>query len=256
MIPRVPFDQWQARLQASLDSSPGPLWKVLVVREADSTQDAARRMNARAGDVIVAWRQTSGRGRLGRAWEDTGEDGVAMTLVVARDRPERLAIASAVATTAGLTKFCEAHGLVAGIKWPNDILINGRKVAGILIEQVDDCAFVGIGINVHQLRWPEALASRAISFQQLGVEIDRLAVMSEVMLAVQSTFSKSDAWVTAQFLERDVLRGSIAAFRCGEREVRGTVRRLDPMHGLAVFTESEGEVWLPAATTSVLHGQS
>lgn len=161
--------------------------RVFVLRETDSTQDAARRMNAQAGDVVVAWRQTAGRGRLGRKWADTAEDGIAMTLLLPREeeRPQRLVMAAAVGTARAAEFFLKQP---VHIKWPNDILVNGRKLAGILIEQVDSLALMGIGLNVSQKQWEAELADRAVSLAQLGCEVDRLDVLSALLPALDCAF--------------------------------------------------------------------
>lgn len=256
--PAIPITQWALDLQQALQAAPGPLRRVMAVGEVDSTQDEARRANARPGQVIVAWRQTSGRGRLGRAWEDTGEDGIAMTMVVQRDRPERLAIAGAVGVCLGLERLCGERAKVM-IKWPNDIMAGApgvavhRKLSGILIEQVDDHALIGVGVNVRQTAasWPEAIAAQAVSLLELGVDVDRLHAMIFVLTGMQIALSAGDDDLARLFAERDGLTGKAATFRSGEREIRGLVDRIDPMKGLALET-STGKLWLPAATTTVL----
>src|SRR5439155_23451041 len=91
------IDHWPARLHAVVAAHCLLLRRVTVLRETDSTQDAARRMSAAPGDVIIARRPTSGRGRLGRRWIDLHGEGVALTAVIAwHSEPERLAIAAAV----------------------------------------------------------------------------------------------------------------------------------------------------------------
>jgi len=251
----IPIDRWVAELQTTIDASNGFFKRVIVLNETDSTQDEARRRGAQIGDLILASRQTTGRGRLGRPWVDTGEHGVAMTMVMKADRPERMAVAVAVAVAFAIMtaqKVCPSpKRQPIGIKWPNDIMAGGRKVAGILIEMVDGRALVGIGINVSQASWPRELEGRAVSLGQLGFVVERLLLIDLVLQGLLGWFSDSDVNIAARFDEFDVLRGSVATFRCGEREVSGTVLRIDPMRGLAVLTD-QGEVWLPAATTTVL----
>src|SRR5262245_26919004 len=112
----IPFERWQPELQKFVAARCTIARKVTALQETASTQDAARQLCSVAGDVVVAWRQTAGRGRFGRAWADTADQGVAMTLVVRRDQPERLAIASAIGVAiAAETTF--KHRV--GIKWPN-----------------------------------------------------------------------------------------------------------------------------------------
>lgn len=251
MIQTASIAEWEQGISNALTQVVGPLQRVTVLEETRSTQTAARDLGAKAGDVIVAWRQTEGRGRLGRLWADTGEEGVAMTAIVPRDRSERLAVAAAVAVCLAMERLCRDRVRVM-IKWPNDIIVNGRKLAGILVEQVADCALIGIGINVHQSDWPDDLSDRAVSLGQLGVQADRLQVMVYTLIGMQLSLQMNDRRLVEQYGQRDGLAGRVAAFRNGQREVRGKVLRVDPMRGLAVLTEDQGEVWLPAATTTVV----
>jgi len=249
--PPIPIQHWTDALQAAIDPLPTPrmFQRVTVLAETGSTQDAASRLHAQPGDIVVAWRQISGRGRLGRAWADTGENGVAMTLVIKPDRPERLAIAAAVGTALGIES---ATSLVTGIKWPNDVMINSRKVAGVLIEQNADRALIGIGVNVHQTTWPAELADRAISLHQAGASVDRLDVMCLLLASLARALTMSDKDLAAAFIQRDGLHGTRAGFCCGETTVHGTVLRVDPMRGLAVRTNDGREVWLEAARTTMM----
>lgn len=169
------------------------------------------------------------------------------------ERSERLSILTAVATARAIDDLAAgAAPAPIQIKWPNDIVVNGMKIAGVLIEQDDERALVGIGVNGKQIRWPDDLRGRAISLLQLGVARDRLHVIFALIVRLQYALQLSDEQLIQEFAERDALRGQSASFRSGEREIRGRVLRVDPMQGLAVQTESEGEVWLPAATTTVV----
>lgn len=245
------IDHWARNLQAVMLEMPGGPGRVIVVAEATSTQDEAKARGPRIGDVVVAWRQAHGRGRFGRAWADTGEDGVAMTVVVAAECAERLAIAAGVAIARAIESLPLTNGTRVGIKWPNDVMVNDRKLAGVLVECSCGCALIGIGVNVSQNYWPEELGDVAISLAQVGVKTDRIAVMVDILLQLQMTIGMSDEWLEKEFRKRDTLLGKRAVFRTGEREIRGKVLSVDPMRGLAVETE-HGERWLPAATTTVL----
>lgn len=237
---------WTTRLHAALR---GPFERVVVVDETASTQDAARRTDAGPGTVLVARRQTAGRGRFGRAWTDTGDEGIAASFVVTRrPRPEAMAIAAAVAAAVAAES---ALGRPVGIKWPNDVVADGRKLAGVLVEQWDDRAVIGIGMNVRQTAWPPALAGRAVSLVELGAECTRLDVLAGLIRAVGVTLPAAADRLREQFARRDVLSATHAAFRSSGRTITGTVVRVDPMHGLLVRTGRE-HVYLDAATTTVL----
>lgn len=249
MTADVPLESWPDRLEQVIAEHCTLFTRIVVLRETNSTQDAARRMNGAAGDVFIAWRQTAGRGRLGRAWADTAHQGIALTAVIARQpSPERLAIASAV----GVARAVESLlGRPVGIKWPNDIIVDRRKLAGILVEQVEDLALVGIGLNVAQTAWPDELQSRAVSLAQLGANVDRLGAIAALLPALDAAMRSNSEELTSEFASRDVLRGTHATFRSNGQTISGTVVRVDPLRGLAALTD-RGEIWLPAATTSVL----
>ncbi len=240
-------EDWPRLLTQSAASTQGVFESVTVLRETDSTQDAARRLCAAPGAVIVAWRQRAGRGRLGRAWADTGDQGVAATLVLPRDRPERLAIASAIGTALAVETLLERE---AGIKWPNDIMVEQRKLAGILVEQTGETALIGIGMNVSQTAWPEHLARRAVSLRLLGVTADRVEVLDNLIRSLAEAVRMSDTDLTREFARRDVLAGTTATFLSGAQCHTGRVLRVEAMKGLAIEVDGR-EIWLPAATTTV-----
>ncbi len=253
---RAPFDQWQSRLEAACSASEN-FRHAITLNETASTQDAPQTRDACAGSVIAAWRQTAGRGRFGRAWEDTATAGVAATIVVPAQAAERLALASAVAAAEACeSALChvnaanEAAITTVGIKWPNDIVVAGRKLSGVLIETRENRAFIGIGINVAQTHFDGELESRATSLAMLGSVADRLDVLCALVAALDRALGSSDETLIAAFLRRDALRGTRALFATPAGPVEGEVCSIDPMRGLVVRTES-GEHFLPAHSTSV-----
>jgi BirA family biotin operon repressor/biotin-[acetyl-CoA-carboxylase] ligase len=221
--------------------------EAFVLPEVESTQDAPETRAARSGAIVTTLRQTRGRGRFGRSWEDTAEAGVAATFVVEAQASERLVLASAVAAA----EACEAVlGRRLGIKWPNDVVADGRKLCGVLIERRDQRALVGIGINVAQRAFDGALSERATSLALLGARGGRLEVLVALVEALDRALVASDARLVEAFLERDAMRGQRALFATPEGPVEGEVRSIDPMRGLVVRTDS-GERFLPAGSTSV-----
>jgi len=137
-----------------------------------STNDEVIRMaegGAPEGTVVVARRQTLGRGRLGRRWESPTGAGLYLSVLLRPQIcPSNLWQIGFVASLAAASSIRRAFNLDARIKWPNDILIEGRKVCGILIEStVADTpaspVVVGIGINVNTRAFPEELAEKATS---------------------------------------------------------------------------------------------
>lgn len=171
-----------------------PAWQ--YYDEVGSTNDVALtwlESGAPDGAVVIAGHQTQGRGRLGRTWITVPEAGLAFTLIIRPDEgaplpPERLTALGALAVTQA---FEAGFGLNGQIKWPNDVLISGRKVCGILVELAwaDNClqgAVLGIGINVGRAAVPLAsiLNYPAISMEEvLGHPVSRWEVLHQVLRA-------------------------------------------------------------------------
>ena len=146
-------------------------WKIRHKRETESTN-----LDARSGgpwDVFTADYQTAGRGRLDHKWLSPPESNLLMSAVLSVEglSPEHvstLPLVVGLAVARGLTPFLRGSvpnsaGSVPMIKWPNDILIGGKKVAGILCERNNDKVIVGIGINVEKQDFPAELQNKAIS---------------------------------------------------------------------------------------------
>ncbi len=137
----------------------GPSWEPLLLAETASTSDVAREQagrNARAGFVVAATRQTRGRGRLGRTWESPPAGGLYVSVLL---RPDLALREAGRLTILGSVAMADAVEAVAGfrpqIKWPNDLVVERRKLGGLLIETEPRSgrlawAVVGIGVNVNQ----------------------------------------------------------------------------------------------------------
>lgn len=171
---------------------------VRVFEEIDSTSSAARRMVERGeaahGMVVVAARQTAGRGTGGKVWRSEAADGLWCTVVLMGEvvHPVSLAIGCAVADAIAEV----GRGKVAAhLKWPNDVMVgdgaDARKIAGILVETAHGpgmrgaAHLVGIGVNVHQERFDGDVADRAASLRMCGVETDVPRVFVALMAAVE-----------------------------------------------------------------------
>ena len=147
-----------ARLNGALGSPPG-LWReVRVVGETGSTNAdllALARDGAPEGIVLVADHQTAGRGRLDRRWEAPPGSSLLMSMLF---RPPRsvthLNLVNAAAGIAASDACNEVAGFRPLLKWPNDVVVDDRKLAGILAEVVGQAVVVGIGLNVN---WPSPL---------------------------------------------------------------------------------------------------
>jgi len=158
------------------------------LKETTSTNDAARqwtREGAPDGATVVADHQTAGRGRLGRSWHSP--PGVNLYLSQIHrgpfDQPTLLPLLGALATREAVQKHLPPD-LTAAIKWPNDILVDKYKLAGILCELADEVIIIGIGININMTEndFPEDLRHPAASLRMLcGTQLDRDAVLKTIL---------------------------------------------------------------------------
>lgn len=233
--------------------------RVVVLAETGSTQDAARAgAGGRPGLVVVADRQASGRGRLGRAWVQREGLGVAMTVVLgaAEHTPERVSLAAGVAAAGAVAEL--VPGVPIGVRWPNDVVerVRGRKLAGVLVERADGLLLVGIGINVLQEPedWTGDLRGRAASIRELGGSAARVEVAERVLVELDRALGLSAQDLGRAWAELDVLRGTRAAFLHDGRRWSGVVEGIDPASAIMLRLDDGSAVRLPALTTSMDQG--
>ena len=162
-----------------------------------STMDLAMQLGIQAaphGTVVLAESQTKGRGRLGRSWFSPKYKGIYMSLIL---RPNISPSASSVLTLLSAVSICEAvktvTGLDAQIKWPNDVFIANKKIAGILTEmnsEVDKVNFVVIGIGLNVNNDKKSLIAQATSLkEQAGQPVNRVALLQELLRGIENNYS-------------------------------------------------------------------
>lgn len=190
---------------------------LIVLDEVDSTnREALERAAAGApsGTVIVARRQTAGRGRQGRSWL-SGPGALALSVIVRGHGVDGL-----LPLRAGLA-VARLAGPSARVKWPNDVLVDGRKVAGILVEGAGaGAAVVGIGVNValDETLLPAELVGRAGSLVRGADELD--AVRDELLVHLTDVMSLDAPTVVASLAARDALAGRAIAWSAADRGER------------------------------------
>ena len=182
--------------------------------ETDTTNDRIRELaleGAPEGTLAVAELQTAARGRRGRAWQAPAESGIWMSLLLRPDIPPTQASVLTLLAGIALTEAIEdVTGLEVGIKWPNDILLKGKKLVGILTEM--DCDMerihsvtVGMGINVNTKVFPEELQEIATSlYLETGREFERTEILAQAMLRFEALYKEflTEGGVFAPFKER------------------------------------------------------
>ena len=173
----------------------------VVYRYEEVTASTQRLLqeNDPEGAVAVAEEQTEGRGRLGRTWHAPAGSSVLLSVVL---RPEveapRLPELSLVAGGAVAEAIAQVTGVDPAIKFPNDVLLDGRKVAGILAESSDGRVVLGVGVNVNQTRdeLPADAQTEPTSLRiQTGAMVDRATLAAAILLRLEAAY---DRWIASE----------------------------------------------------------
>ena len=214
--------------------------EILTFEETGSTNDVAARLGreGHAGGLLVfAERQTAGRGRFGRRWDSAPHAGLWFSLLLRPEFPvplwPRLTTWAGVCVAAAVER---ATGLRAQMKWPNDILVGGKKVAGILTECSSDAArrmfaIVGIGLNVNHDAMPADIAHRAASLRQLtGRTLDRSALAAAILGELTARLPEVDAHfstILAEAARRSTILGNWIRLDAADISFEGRAESLD-----------------------------
>ena len=186
----------------------------LYEAECESTQLLLTGSGLPEGAIATAEHQTRGRGRLGRSWEETSGSALLVSVLLEPPRDRRLPELSLVAALAVAEAVEGVTALAAQVKWPNDVMLNRRKVAGILSELVDTSVVVGIGLNVNQSRdeLPRDALTEPGSLRSLtGTTYDRAPLLGSLLSQLERAY---DIWredgldgLYGELGARDFLRG-------------------------------------------------
>lgn len=212
--------------------------RVLALDETTSTLDVAHRLGAEgavAGTLVLADAQTAGRGRLGRAWTSEHGAGIWLTLI---ERPadnggiEVLSLRIGVALAHALDEFVDTP---ISLKWPNDVYVAGRKLAGILVETrwrqaALEWVAIGIGINIR----PPASEARAVGVRAGS---SRLSILDAIIPGVRAAAAQLGPLTSNEvdaFSRRDFTRGQPCV-----QPVRGRVQGIDASGALCIDVGSE-----------------
>jgi BirA family biotin operon repressor/biotin-[acetyl-CoA-carboxylase] ligase len=227
--------------------------------EIDSTNEEARRLAA-GGERGPIWlradRQTAGRGRRGRAWESPAGN-LAATLLISPDRPAsecaQLSFVTAIAATDVASVF--APSLDVKVKWPNDVLAGGKKLAGILLESTSGASttptYLAIGVGMNLAHFPPQTEFPATSLAALGVTVPQ---PGEALTQLAAQFAKwYDIWMTTGFssiqeawLARAAGLGTRIRARLTNEETSGVFEGIDHT-GALILRESQDRTRIIAA---------
>jgi len=236
--------------------------RVRVFQQTTSTQQVARQLverdaAAHTGEVVATDHQSAGRGRRGRRWFAPPGASLLMTAVVdpRGATADRLVLASCCALAEAVESLAD---LRVQVRWPNDLLIDGDKLAGILVETFNGVALIGIGVNVavDPADLPAADGDRtlrATSLRACGVDVDRLRLLDVLLDRLDPTLhTADDASLRRFWQERSCLVQQRVTVDSEGTRLTGRVIDVDPREGLILEVERGPVVTLRAETTSLV----
>lgn len=231
-----------AALTAQL-AGPGRLFTAIrAVPSTGSTNAdlaAAARDGAASGIVLVADHQSAGRGRFARSWGAPPGESVAISLLLRpHDMPVERWLWLPLITGIAVADALAALGVRPQVKWPNDVLIDGRKICGILSERVDDAAVIGVGINT-ALSADHLPVPTATSLALEGATASATRVVAEVLAAFEPAYRRwaSGADLRHWYSERCASVGRrVRVLESATRSVEGTAVGVDALGRLLVRT--------------------
>jgi len=232
---------------------------IIIFKSTASTNDIAAEYSKNEendGLAIFAEHQTTGRGRAGTKWYSSRGDSILVSVVLTQCRcsGELLSLACAVAAA-------EAIGQQAKVKWPNDIILNGKKVAGILLESRTDNGrtsyIIGMGINCHQKRnrFPVELQATATSIDiESGSVCDRISLAKRVLTSMDhwlKAAERAGKKVTDRWQQLSTQLGHRVTLVFNGRKFVGNCIGIDPEKGLIVQLDSGGTRFFDAVHTAI-----
>lgn len=248
-----------------LEATPDRLFPFEVTRDLDtkftgkkihyyeavpSTMDLAMELGMKGaceGTVVLAETQTKGKGRLGRIWFSPKYKGIYLSLILRpKFSPERtplLTLLSAVSICEAIKEHC---GIDAQIKWPNDILIHNKKVAGILTElnaEMDEVNFVVIGIGLNVNNEKKSLISGSTSLREvMGEEISRVALLQAILGRIEANYiyfaQKGPKLIIDKWREYSVTLGKRVKVYSHREHIEGHAANIDIDGGLMIRKDS------------------
>lgn len=232
---------WDGGILAGLS----PEWAERIIHfpECGSTNDEARKLALKGvanHAVVLAESQTAGRGRRGQPWTCPPGEGLACSLVV---RPEAVpALWSRHALAAGLAiaEALDSFGLTAGLKWPNDVWVDQKKICGILVEAGKGFVVIGIGLNINVRSFPEGLAHPATSLAlETGGDHSREEVLISILKRLRVRLDQIDRGfddMLSSWRTRCVLTGKKVTLEVNDERWVGRVEGLSSNGELLVQT--------------------
>lgn len=184
--------------------------------ETDSTNDWAKRAGregAPNGSVFLAESQTKGKGRRGRSWENPRGTGLAMSVLLRpKMNPEKAPMMTLLMGLSGAQAVEDITGIAPGIKWPNDLVLSGKKICGILTEMTMsgreiDHVVIGIGVNLNMESFPEEIREKATSLKlERGKTVERDEMAAAILRRFEENYGIFLKTCSLSALKEDYLK--------------------------------------------------
>lgn len=221
--------------------------EIFYFETVDSTNAKAKQLAEEGhstGTLVIAEQQEAGRGRRGRSWTSPEGSGIFMTLMLKPEiNPNNASMLTLVTALAVSKAITNRTGRPAGIKWPNDIVMNGKKICGILTEMSAQFDYVnhiviGIGINVHNESFPEEISQIATSlYLETGEHLNRAVLIEDVLEQFEIYYDI--------FMKTEDLSSLVKEYNSHLVNMHQTVKVLDlkePFEGKAMGITPRGEL--------------
>ncbi len=239
--------------------------RIYTMESVDSTNNEAKRRaqeGAPHGSVFVAEEQTGGKGRLGRVWKSPPKTGLWFTLLLRPNAtPEQVTNLTLFAGLAVSRAIHALTGLPAQIKWPNDVVIEGKKVCGILTEMAAEMESVeyvipGIGVNVNTESFPEDIAWKATSlYLSTGKKWSRATVLQAILREMEELLQRQEekgtGAVLAEYRENCVTIGKPVSTQRGNIRLSGIAEDITDTGELIVRQSNGSELIINSGEVSV-----
>ena len=250
-------------ISASLSKN-SPEAPIIVLEETDSTNNAAKELASQGaphGTVVVADRQTGGKGRLGRKFESPTGKGLYMSVVI---RPEFGIACAPLITSAAAVAAAEAVEMLCPgevrIKWVNDLYMNGRKICGILTEaslglemSSLEYAVIGIGINVRRHDFGDELRERVTDAEsETGVQIDRNRLCAAILGRLEHYLGLiEERGHLDEYRRRELLTGNRITAETGGKRIEGVALEIDENANLTVGLDDGSRISLTSGEANL-----
>lgn len=210
---------------------------IVYLDKTTSTNDIAKKLGdegEKEGLIVISEEQTKGRGRMGRKWSTHKGDAIAMTLLLRPNIPPKDAPSITPLLALSIVEgIKDATGIECGIKWPNDVVLDGKKLCGILTEmkllgaKINYIA-AGIGININQSVFEDEISDIATSLKRFsGLDLNRANILGEILNSLEKNYEKFKTNGISAFIKKlkkySVLIGQRVKIELTSENIEGKV---------------------------------